>query len=133
VPATAAAVNKLQPTQQDATSYIENMKTSFAAQPGVYKQFFAILKAFKGQSLTTRSVMSKVAKLFDGHPDFVLGFNKFLPDGFSMAQFITKEELAALDAAEKQQNSQALSQQPLPPLVQETPPTKSERPDRERP
>jgi hypothetical protein len=71
------------------------MKTTFADRPQVYKEFFTILKAFKGQTLTTVAVMDKVAELFCGRDEFIIGFNKFLPAGFSMISYLTPQAVRA--------------------------------------
>jgi hypothetical protein len=85
--------NNLTPYRQlDATRYIEFMKQFFTSESGVYKCFFAILKQFKSQQLTTGDVMIEVARLFKGNDEFIVGFNKFLPAGQTMDAYVPSEK-----------------------------------------
>jgi paired amphipathic helix protein Sin3a len=76
------------PTHEHATAYIETMKERFKETPHVYEDFFKILKAFKDQTLNTKQVMQKVAELFSGQNEFILGFNQFLPAGYCMDSLV---------------------------------------------
>ena len=94
----SAAATRPRPSPHDATEYMNRLKEwNYSG----YLQVLAILKSFRhrsqdanGNALSTRCVMEKVARVVAGRPDFALGFNKFLPPGFTMADFLTQEELA---------------------------------------
>lgn len=76
-----------------AINYVNKIKTRFANQPDVYKQFLEILHTYQrdqkiskeGQrlgnsSLTEAEVYSQVAKLFQNQEDLLAEFSQFLPE-----------------------------------------------------
>lgn len=88
---------------QDALSYLDQVKVQFADQPDVYNKFLDIMKDFKSQtsvqdhtrklawksttadlfcSIDTPGVINRVSDLFAGHPNLIQGFNTFLPPGY---------------------------------------------------
>ncbi|XP_039298739.1 paired amphipathic helix protein Sin3b isoform X2 [Nilaparvata lugens] len=69
---------------EDALSYLDNVKMKFNNHPQVYNDFLDIMKEFKSQSIDTPGVIERVSKLFQGHPDLILGFNTFLPPGYKI-------------------------------------------------
>uniref|UniRef100_A0A8C2CAK9 Paired amphipathic helix protein Sin3a n=1 Tax=Cyprinus carpio TaxID=7962 RepID=A0A8C2CAK9_CYPCA len=77
----AAAVPE---TQEDALSYLDQVKLQFGSHPQVYNDFLDIMKEFKSQSIDTPGVISRVSQLFKGHPDLIMGFNTFLPPGYKI-------------------------------------------------
>eukprot|EP00178_Gracilaria_changii_P028053 TRINITY_DN949_c3_g1_i1.p1 TRINITY_DN949_c3_g1~~TRINITY_DN949_c3_g1_i1.p1 ORF type:complete len:1871 (-),score=307.17 TRINITY_DN949_c3_g1_i1:6806-12316(-) len=69
---------------EDALAYLEKVKSQFSGQISVYNQFLDIMKEFKAQSIDTRQVIHRVAELFRGHKELILGFNTFLPPGYNI-------------------------------------------------
>ncbi|XP_042198679.1 LOW QUALITY PROTEIN: paired amphipathic helix protein Sin3b [Callorhinchus milii] len=67
---------------EDALSYLDQVKMQFGNNPAVYNEFLDIMKEFKSQSIDTPGVIDRVSRLFQGHPDLILGFNAFLPPGY---------------------------------------------------
>ncbi|KAI9714226.1 MAG: hypothetical protein M1812_006447 [Candelaria pacifica] len=70
--------------QQDALSYLDQVKVQFVEQEGVYNRFLDIMKDFKSQTIDTPGVIERVVTLFAGHPNLIQGFNTFLPPGYSI-------------------------------------------------
>lgn len=79
---------------EDALLYLDDVKREFGGRPRVYNEFLAIMKNFKSQEVDTPGVIARVSKLFRGNNHLILGFNKFLPDGYK----ISMEDLKAMDA-----------------------------------
>ena len=69
---------------EDALAYLDQVKTKFATEPEIYNQFLDIMKEFKAQSIDTPGVIERVLQLFRGHPMLILGFNPFLPPGYTI-------------------------------------------------
>ncbi|KAG7367429.1 paired amphipathic helix repeat-containing protein [Nitzschia inconspicua] len=80
---------------EDALLYLDDVKREFGDRPRIYNEFLAIMKNFKSQEVDTPGVIARVSKLFRGYNNLILGFNKFLPDGFK----ISMEDLKQQDAA----------------------------------
>jgi paired amphipathic helix protein Sin3a len=105
---------------EDALLYLDEVKREFGNRPRIYNEFLAIMKNFKSQEVDTPGVISRVSKLFRGYNMLILGFNKFLPDGYK----ISLQDLYAADAkyAEEQEElkrqaeEQVLQHQAPPPL-----------------
>jgi len=79
---------------EDALLYLDDVKREFGGRPRVYNEFLAIMKNFKSQEVDTPGVIARVSKLFRGNNHLILGFNKFLPDGYK----ISMEDLKQMDA-----------------------------------
>lgn len=75
---------------EDALAYLEQVKSQFTDQPNVYHHFLDIMKEFKAQTIDTGVVIKRVSQLFRGHKDLILGFNTFLPPGYTIE--ITEDE-----------------------------------------
>ncbi|XP_055334399.1 paired amphipathic helix protein Sin3b-like [Paramacrobiotus metropolitanus] len=69
---------------EDALGYLDQVKIIFNHKPKVYNDFLDIMKEFKSQSLDTPGVIGRVASLFKGHADLIVGFNAFLPHGYKI-------------------------------------------------
>ncbi|XP_012142995.1 SIN3 transcription regulator family member A isoform X2 [Megachile rotundata] len=69
---------------EDALSYLDQVKYKFSDQPQVYNDFLDIMKEFKSQSIDTPGVITRVSRLFQGHPELIVGFNTFLPPGYKI-------------------------------------------------
>lgn len=79
---------------EDALLYLDDVKREFGDRPRVYNAFLAIMKNFKSQEVDTPGVIDRVSNLFRGYNNLILGFNKFLPDGYK----IRMEDLERADA-----------------------------------
>ncbi|KAI9699199.1 MAG: Transcriptional regulatory protein sin3 [Bogoriella megaspora] len=68
--------------QQDALSYLDQVKVQFVDSPDVYNKFLDIMKDFKSGAIDTPGVIQRVSNLFAGNPNLIQGFNTFLPPGY---------------------------------------------------
>ena len=69
---------------QDALSYLDQVKVQFADHPDVYNRFLDIMKDFKSGAIDTPGVIERVSTLFAGNPNLIQGFNTFLPPGYKI-------------------------------------------------
>lgn len=69
---------------KDALSYLDDVRKQFSDKSEVYEEFLVIMKDFKGQSIGTPEVISRVSTLFAGYPGLIKEFNRFLPPGYRM-------------------------------------------------
>ena len=70
-----------QPVEFDqAISYVNKIKTRFAADERVYKAFLEILNLYRKGHKSIGQVYDEVAVLFRAHPDLLEEFTYFLPD-----------------------------------------------------
>ncbi|XP_078174576.1 paired amphipathic helix protein Sin3-like 3 isoform X2 [Carex rostrata] len=67
-------------TTEDALEYLGKVKKAFDRTPELYGKFLEIMKDFKSSKIRVHEVKDKVANLFYGHDDLLLGFNMFLPE-----------------------------------------------------
>eukprot|EP00002_Diphylleia_rotans_P027626 TRINITY_DN5549_c0_g1_i9.p1 TRINITY_DN5549_c0_g1~~TRINITY_DN5549_c0_g1_i9.p1 ORF type:complete len:1063 (-),score=209.23 TRINITY_DN5549_c0_g1_i9:1171-4359(-) len=67
---------------RDALAYLEKIKICFHDQPWVYTSFLDSMKELKSQSIDTIGIIQRIKELFNGHRDLIIGFNRFLPQGF---------------------------------------------------
>ncbi|CAB9518048.1 amphipathic helix protein Sin3-like [Seminavis robusta] len=108
---------------EDALLYLDDVKRAFDDRPEVYNEFLSIMKNFKSQEVDTPGVIARVSRLFHGYNNLILGFNKFLPDGYKIsvedlermnransAQKQAESAAAAAAAAEAQARQQAQAQ-----------------------
>ncbi|KAF8602350.1 PAH2 domain-containing protein [Ceratobasidium sp. AG-I] len=70
---------------QDASSYLEQVKSTCQDEPATYDQFLKIMKDFKTTRIQTPQVIEHVADLFRDHTELIRGFNTFLPPGYHIA------------------------------------------------
>jgi len=91
---------------EDALLYLDDVKREFGGRPRVYNEFLAIMKNFKSQEVDTPGVIARVSKLFRGNNRLILGFNKFLPDGYK----ISMEDLIQMDQAYAREEENILRQ-----------------------
>jgi paired amphipathic helix protein Sin3a len=85
----------------DAISYLDLVKQQTGDQPEVYTQFLDAMKDFKLQAIDTLTACYRVSSILRGHPDLLLGFNQFLPDGFHMKSDGSLEGAAVENARRK--------------------------------
>lgn len=64
-----------------AISYVNKIKTRFANQPDIYKQFLEILQTYQREQKPIGEVYEQVTLLFSNSPDLLHDFKQFLPDG----------------------------------------------------
>ncbi|TPP64857.1 Paired amphipathic helix protein Sin3a [Fasciola gigantica] len=69
---------------EDALSYLDQVKARFAGQGAIYTDFLDVMREFKTQTIGTEAVIRRVRELFEGHPDLIVGFNTFIPQGYRM-------------------------------------------------
>lgn len=63
-----------------AISYVNKIKTRFANQPDIYKQFLEILQTYQREQKPIGEVYEQVTVLFANSPDLLDDFKQFLPD-----------------------------------------------------
>lgn len=63
-----------------AISYVNKIKTRFANQPDIYKQFLEILQTYQREQKPIGEVYEQVTLLFSSSPDLLNDFKQFLPD-----------------------------------------------------
>lgn len=83
-----------------AISYVNKIKTRFANQPDIYKQFLEILQTYQREQKPIGEVYDQVTILFANSPDLLDDFKQFLPDTSNQAYI-----------QQQQQNQQAELQQ----------------------
>lgn len=68
----------------NSLSYVQNIKDTFKDDPAVYRKFSRILGDYHSNEVDVVSTLYEIVSLFQHHPDNVLGFNTFLPPGYSV-------------------------------------------------
>ncbi|EGV64961.1 hypothetical protein CANTEDRAFT_93195 [Yamadazyma tenuis ATCC 10573] len=63
-----------------AITYVNKIKTRFANQPDIYKQFLEILQTYQREQKPIAEVYEQVTVLFSNSPDLLDDFKQFLPD-----------------------------------------------------
>lgn len=63
-----------------AITYVNKIKTRFANQPDIYKQFLEILQTYQREQKPIGEVYEQVTILFANSPDLLDDFKQFLPD-----------------------------------------------------
>lgn len=84
-------------TQDDALSYLREVKERFRDRKHVYDKFLEVMKDFKAHKLDTNGVIAHVKDLFRGHRELIMGFNTFLPKGYEIEMQQTVEFDQAID------------------------------------
>jgi len=91
---------------EDALVYLDDVKREFGDRPKIYNEFLEIMKNFKSQEVDTPGVIDRVSRLFRGYNNLILGFNKFLPDGYKISlQDLERREAELQRQAQQQQAS----------------------------
>lgn len=77
-----------------AISYVNKIKTRFANQPDIYKQFLEILQTYQREQKPIGEVYEQVTRLFSNSPDLLNDFKQFLPDtgNHQPLQFLVRPE-----------------------------------------
>ena len=68
-------------------AYIRQVKKTYAYVPEKYGKFMEILDKFHSKKLDEIRAIRKVVQLFQGHPNLILGFNQFLPEGYKIHMY----------------------------------------------
>lgn len=90
-PPPASAPAPAQPIKfETALEFLDQVKQQFEDNPRVYKQFLKIMKDFKLHEIDTPGVIRRVSELFRGHDHLILGFNRFLPEGYKITHADTQ-------------------------------------------
>jgi histone deacetylase complex regulatory component SIN3 len=63
-----------------AIQYVNKVKQRFQNQPAVYQNFLNILQTYQRDGEDTTNVFEEVAKIFQGYPDLLEEFKRFLPE-----------------------------------------------------
>ncbi|KAI3973573.1 hypothetical protein MKW92_033299 [Papaver armeniacum] len=67
-----------------SVDYLEAVKSRFQDHaPEIYEEFLEVLKSMKSRSVV-RTAVARVKVLLEGHPDLIVGFNFFLPPGYTI-------------------------------------------------
>lgn len=74
----------IRPKVADALSYLDQVKARFSNQNAIYNDFLDVMRQFKAQNIGTDVVIRRVRELFHGHPDLIVGFNTFIPQGYRL-------------------------------------------------
>ena len=82
--AAGATTNTTSRKYESALSFLAEVKLQFARNLKVYNQFLDIMTEFNHRKIDTPGVMTRVSELFADHDQLLLGFNTFLPVGFSI-------------------------------------------------
>lgn len=69
-----------------AILYVNKIKTRFANQPDIYKQFLEILQTYQREQKPIGEVYEQVTQLFVNSPDLLDDFKRFLPDSANLQQ-----------------------------------------------
>ena len=69
---------------EDALAYLDRIKAAFPSRPDKYNSFLDIMKDFKAQEFGTDETIARVIELFGEERDLILGFDTFLPPGYSI-------------------------------------------------
>jgi len=79
-PQFVALTQPLTPEIDQARSFVHLVKTRFASNPTIYKQFLAALRKYHSHNQSIEEVYMYIAVLFHGHNDIIEQFKFFLPN-----------------------------------------------------
>ena len=116
------AAERVEDRVEDALSYLDKVKTTFADQPEVYDRFSLIMED-KARLVNTPGVIARVSDLFHGHVDLIQGFNTFLPPDYKIAlediHKLEGDRLRRLGCLEEQADDASISEQHQPYINQQ--------------
>ncbi|KAI8904077.1 SIN3-like protein B, transcription regulator [Gorgonomyces haynaldii] len=108
-----------------AINYVNKIKTRYAKEPEVYRQFLEILQAYQREARPIQEVYTQVKILFRGSQDLLEEFKQFLPDN---TQAPPAQQVPSKPVAKKPQRRTAPVNPPSaysgPPPQQSLPPPK---------
>lgn len=90
-----------------AISYVNKIKTRFANQPDIYKQFLEILQTYQREQKPIGEVYDQVTILFANSPDLLDDFKQFLPDTSNQAYIQQQQQLQSQQQAQQVELQQA--------------------------
>ncbi|KAJ0243536.1 Histone deacetylase interacting domain-containing protein [Hirschfeldia incana] len=79
-------------TNDDASSYLKDVKDELLYQREICHKFFESLKDFEAQRIDISCLIARVAELFKGHDNLISGFNTFLPRGLEINLFEDEDD-----------------------------------------
>jgi paired amphipathic helix protein Sin3a len=79
---------------EDALFFLNEVKVEFGDRPHIYNEFVGILNTFKRGGIDMPCVIRRVSNLFQGNRRFLLGFSKFLPEGYKIELPDSRDGLA---------------------------------------
>ena len=67
-------------------AYVKRVRARCELQPEIYAQFLDTMQAFRAQTKLAdiKSVIKRISTLFRDHDDLILGFQAFLPPGWTI-------------------------------------------------
>ena len=74
-------------TSVESIGYIVHVKKAYEDKPQVYSSFIGLLQEFHSKKVDELATIHRVVALFKTRPDLVLGFNEFLPPGYSIHMY----------------------------------------------
>jgi paired amphipathic helix protein Sin3a len=101
-----------------AITYVNKIKTRFANQPDIYKQFLEILQTYQREQKPIGEVYEQVTVLFANSPDLLDDFKQFLPDTSSQVYQQQQQQFG-----QKPNGFYPNGQQQLPPVGNFQPPS----------
>mmetsp|Transcript_6390 Transcript_6390/g.16355 ORF Transcript_6390/g.16355 Transcript_6390/m.16355 type:complete len:91 (+) Transcript_6390:69-341(+) len=82
--ARAATTNRSELGIGDAFDFLQMVRLEYASDQRVYQDFLVILDRFRAREISLADVCEQVAALFDGRPQLLAGFRRFLPAGTTL-------------------------------------------------
>ncbi|KAL6183667.1 hypothetical protein ACLB2K_045078 [Fragaria x ananassa] len=86
------------PSRSQYFAYLKAVRDVLEDEERSYQDFTQLLKDFRTQRLDIESLIEMVKVFFEGHPDLLLGFNTFLPEGYEIAITPTTHDLVSEEA-----------------------------------
>ena len=68
------------PSHNAANDFVKDLSIQYEKSPRLLQRFFYILREFARKSIGVHAVMNQVANLLGNRLDFMIRFNRFLPD-----------------------------------------------------
>ncbi|KFY42798.1 hypothetical protein V494_02228 [Pseudogymnoascus sp. VKM F-4513 (FW-928)] len=73
-----------QKQQEEAHSYLDQVRAQFIDQPDIYNTFLHTMKDYTDLVIDIPGVINRMSELFAGHPSLVRGFSTFLSEGYQI-------------------------------------------------
>ena len=74
-------------TSPDTVAYIRSVREIYRRRSRAYRSFIQLLQDYHSKQVDELDTIQRVVSLFQKRPDLVLGFNKFLPPGFTIHMY----------------------------------------------
>ena len=72
------------PSHNAANDFVKDLSIQYEKSPRLLQRFFYVLREFARKSISVHAVMNQVANLLGNRLDFMIRFNRFLPDDYWM-------------------------------------------------